>query len=186
MIKYLQSPEFQQLLAENPEILLGIAVWITFTLIVSLACLSQWFSVRITHNHHYHYPASATEHLPPPVTRQVRAPDLNDPVVLNDWLKRTFPGMASSDSSPVTPGKRTKMSKERRFAILRRDGFRCRVCGLRASEKENLVLHVDHRLPVAAGGTDDEENLWTLCQECNLGKSDQVVPELLPDEDELL
>jgi hypothetical protein len=183
MLAYLQSPKFQQLLAENPEILVGVAGWITITLVMSLLCLSQWFSVRITHNHHYHYPASATENLPQPEVKKSRSSDLNDPATLKEWLNRNFPGFNSPDTPPVTSSKSGKMSKEKRFAILRRDGFRCCICGLRASEDENLVLHVDHRLPRAAGGTDDEENLWTLCQDCNLGKSDQIVAELLSEAD---
>jgi hypothetical protein len=55
-----------------------------------------------------------------------------------------------------------------RFAILRRDEFRCRLCG--ASAADGTTLHVDHRQPVAKGGTDAWDNLWTLCLECNQGK----------------
>lgn len=29
---------------------------------------------------------------------------------------------------------------------------------------------VDHIMPRAWGGTNDDSNLWTLCDECNLGK----------------
>jgi 5-methylcytosine-specific restriction endonuclease McrA len=32
------------------------------------------------------------------------------------------------------------------------------------------VLHVDHVVSVAAGGTTSEDNLRTACEECNLGK----------------
>jgi 5-methylcytosine-specific restriction endonuclease McrA len=32
------------------------------------------------------------------------------------------------------------------------------------------VLHVDHVVPLAAGGTTSEGNLRTACEECNLGK----------------
>jgi hypothetical protein len=55
-----------------------------------------------------------------------------------------------------------------RFAILRRDEFRCRLCG--ASAATGATLHVDHCQPVAKGGTDAWDNLWTLCLECNQGK----------------
>lgn len=47
MLEYLQSPEFQQLLVENPKILVGVALWITVTLVMSLLCLSQWFCTWI-------------------------------------------------------------------------------------------------------------------------------------------
>jgi 5-methylcytosine-specific restriction endonuclease McrA len=37
------------------------------------------------------------------------------------------------------------------------------------------VLHVDHVVPLAAGGTTSEGNLRTACEECNLGKSTRAV-----------
>jgi 5-methylcytosine-specific restriction endonuclease McrA len=37
------------------------------------------------------------------------------------------------------------------------------------------VLHVDHVVPVAAGGTTTEDNLLTACEECNLGKAARPV-----------
>jgi hypothetical protein len=35
-------------------------------------------------------------------------------------------------------------------------------------------LHIDHIIPVAAGGTNDEANLWLACQLCNNHKSDKM------------
>lgn len=63
---------------------------------------------------------------------------------------------------------RRQIGLKRRFEILRRDDFRCRTCG--ASADDGTTLHVDHIHPVAKGGSNDPDNLWTLCQECNLGK----------------
>lgn len=63
------------------------------------------------------------------------------------------------------------LSPSRRYTIFVRDGFRCVYCG-RAAE-DDVYLHVDHIVPRAAGGTDDDENLVTACQECNAGKSDR-------------
>lgn len=54
-----------------------------------------------------------------------------------------------------------------RHEIMRRDGFRCVLCGQDAS---NDRLEVDHIIPVVAGGTNDIKNLRTLCSECNKGK----------------
>ena len=55
-----------------------------------------------------------------------------------------------------------------RHQILERDGFRCCDCG--ATPSPTVKLHVDHRVPLAMGGTNDPSNLRTLCQDCNLGK----------------
>ena len=51
-------------------------------------------------------------------------------------------------------------------------------CGGGASRTERtpgVVLHVDHVVPVAAGGTTSEDNLLAACEECNLGKGTRVV-----------
>lgn len=55
-----------------------------------------------------------------------------------------------------------------RFAILKRDNYRCRICG--ATADDGVKLHVDHKVPLAKGGENGEENLWTLCDLCNYGK----------------
>ena len=57
-----------------------------------------------------------------------------------------------------------------RFAILKRDNYRCRLCG--RSADDGVKLEVDHRIPRAKGGVDTHVNLWTLCFECNNGKRD--------------
>ncbi len=62
---------------------------------------------------------------------------------------------------------RIPFKAKERFSILRRDNFTCRYCGRAAPGVE---LHVDHIIPVAEGGQNDEENLVTACQDCNLGK----------------
>jgi hypothetical protein len=36
-------------------------------------------------------------------------------------------------------------------------------------------LHIEHILPIARGGTDEESNLWLACPICNGHKSDKVV-----------
>lgn len=63
---------------------------------------------------------------------------------------------------------RASTGKRVRFEVLKRDGFRCRYCGANAA---STILHVDHVVPVAEGGTDDPENLVAACADCNLGKS---------------
>lgn len=70
---------------------------------------------------------------------------------------------------------RGKMTLELRNKILRRDGFRCVLCG--ASEKDGAKLHVDHIMPVSKGGKTTESNLRTLCERCNFGKHDRYDPD---------
>ena len=68
------------------------------------------------------------------------------------------------------PGKpvRKAVSVSVRWRVLKRDGYRCRVCGA----GEGARLEVDHIVPVARGGGNEEENLRTLCRDCNRGKRD--------------
>ena len=62
------------------------------------------------------------------------------------------------------------VSPAMRFQILKRDGYRCRLCGATARSGEHVRLEVDHITPRVKGGGNDTENLWTLCFECNRGK----------------
>jgi 5-methylcytosine-specific restriction endonuclease McrA len=65
--------------------------------------------------------------------------------------------------------RRKTISLKIRLLILERDGYKCQLCGKTAKDTH---LEVDHKIPVAKGGTDSLDNLWTLCIECNRGKSD--------------
>lgn len=60
------------------------------------------------------------------------------------------------------------VSKRLRYEIFRRDGHTCRSCGRKPPE---VVLTVDHVVPVALGGRDEPCNLQTCCRDCNGGKS---------------
>ena len=82
---------------------------------------------------------------------------------------------AGSLREPEKPANgRDPLPAQLRFKVLQRDGFRCRYCGRAAPE---VRLHIDHVVPVAAGGETVEGNLMTACEDCNLGKSaNEVLP----------
>ena len=67
---------------------------------------------------------------------------------------------------------RAKMTDSLRYDILKRDNFRCQICG--ACANDGVKLHVDHIIPVSKGGLTEISNLRTLCDRCNLGKSDKM------------
>jgi hypothetical protein len=58
-----------------------------------------------------------------------------------------------------------------RFTVMRRDRFRCCQCGASPSINAAVQLVIDHVRPWSDGGETEFANLQTLCQECNLGKS---------------
>jgi 5-methylcytosine-specific restriction endonuclease McrA len=58
-----------------------------------------------------------------------------------------------------------------RFRVMKRDNFSCRACGASPAIESGVTLHVDHIKAWSLGGETIEENLQTLCEPCNLGKS---------------
>ncbi|HIZ72769.1 MAG TPA: HNH endonuclease [Candidatus Gallimonas intestinavium] len=58
-----------------------------------------------------------------------------------------------------------------RFLVMKRDNFKCRICGRSPATTPGLELHIDHIKPWSKGGETEIDNLQTLCQDCNLGKS---------------
>ena len=73
--------------------------------------------------------------------------------------------------NPPAP-KPGRVSASLRFKVLERDGFRCSYCG---SSPQQTSLHVDHKIPVNEGGTNELDNLVSACAECNLGKGNSSV-----------
>lgn len=67
---------------------------------------------------------------------------------------------------------RSIMSDSIRYNVLNRDRYRCCICG--ASAQDGAKLHVDHIVPVSKGGRTVMDNLQTLCERCNLGKSNKL------------
>jgi hypothetical protein len=62
---------------------------------------------------------------------------------------------------------RTKLTPKTRFEVFKRDHFRCFYCG---RTPPDVVLHVDHVIAVANGGTNSKDNLVSACIDCNIGK----------------
>lgn len=56
-----------------------------------------------------------------------------------------------------------------RMRVLKRDDYRCRVCGRRATDFVDVELHVHHIRPWAKGGLTEDHNLITLCHTCHKG-----------------
>jgi hypothetical protein len=62
---------------------------------------------------------------------------------------------------------RKSISKSMRFEIFKRDEFKCQYCG---SFAPDVILEIDHILPVCEGGKNEMINLVTSCFDCNRGK----------------
>ena len=67
-------------------------------------------------------------------------------------------------------GQRTLMTSSLREKIKIRDGYVCQICGLSVNDEKNLLLEIDHIVPLSKGGITSESNLQTLCWKCNRSK----------------
>lgn len=62
-----------------------------------------------------------------------------------------------------------------RLAVLSKDNFHCVFCGKSPATDLGTKLHIDHMEAFSKGGKSTLENLQTLCEECNLGKSNKNI-----------
>jgi hypothetical protein len=72
-------------------------------------------------------------------------------------------------SEPQKPSfKKIPIPPELRMKVFRRDGFKCVKCG------GIEFLTADHIQPESKGGTQDLDNLQTLCKPCNCKKGAKI------------
>ncbi|MFC2680763.1 HNH endonuclease [Limosilactobacillus vaginalis] len=69
-------------------------------------------------------------------------------------------------------GKRPKISKAKRRRIYERDKGICAYCGKYLPFDS---FHIDHIIPLAKGGNNEDDNLTVLCPRCNRKKHDQII-----------
>ncbi|TAL51903.1 MAG: HNH endonuclease, partial [Nanoarchaeota archaeon] len=77
-------------------------------------------------------------------------------------------GFAGISILPKTIFKKAPTPKKR-MDVLKRDKFKCKVCGRRPDNYVDIELHVHHIRPFGDGGFTHEENLITLCDTCHKG-----------------
>jgi 5-methylcytosine-specific restriction endonuclease McrA len=91
---------------------------------------------------------------------------------------KQFP-IPSSIKKKGTPSKewmykeRQKLSAGLRYFILKRDDFKCQLCGASGIDP-GVRLEVDHIIALENWGMTEIDNLRTLCRKCNKGKGTKV------------
>ena len=78
-------------------------------------------------------------------------------------------------ASAFSKEQRALMTNKLREFIKTRDNFTCCNCGISTHTEPNLLLEIDHIIPVSKGGYTVEENLQTLCWKCNRSKSNKII-----------
>lgn len=71
-------------------------------------------------------------------------------------------------------GQRALMTSKLREIIKERDNYTCCNCNLSIEDEPNLLLEIDHIIPVSKGGLTSKKNLQTLCWRCNRTKGAKI------------
>ncbi|GED20643.1 hypothetical protein KGI01_23840 [Kurthia gibsonii] len=66
------------------------------------------------------------------------------------------------------------MTSKLREKIKERDNYTCQNCNLSINDEPNLLLEIDHIIPISKGGMSSEDNLQTLCWKCNRSKGSKI------------
>ena len=72
-------------------------------------------------------------------------------------------------------GQRALMTSSLREKIKKRDKYTCKNCKNNLEKEPNLLLEIDHIIPLSKGGITSEDNLQTLCWKCNRSKGAKII-----------
>ena len=69
-------------------------------------------------------------------------------------------------------------TRKMRMSVMKRDAYKCRICGRRPENYVDIELHVHHIRPHGLNGATHPENLITLCDTCHDGLEPHFNPDL--------
>lgn len=72
-------------------------------------------------------------------------------------------------------GQRALVTSKLREMIKERDNYQCRSCSIGIVDEPNLLLEIDHKIPLSKGGKTTINNLQTLCWKCNRAKGSKIL-----------
>ncbi|MFF8398759.1 HNH endonuclease [Streptomyces sp. NPDC016172] len=85
-------------------------------------------------------------------------------------------GYVSTRGVPDDDVDRRAPRRKLRMRVLKRDDYRCVVCGRRPRDHLDVELHVHHLIPARMSGPTAEDNLVTLCGSCHKGLEPDYEP----------
>jgi hypothetical protein len=87
--------------------------------------------------------------------------------LVEPWCERLEP------RPPLAPAHQRHVGSVLRYAVLKRDRFRCVLCGDSPAVDPACDLEIDHIQPFSKGGKTVAGNLRTLCRRCNQGRGNR-------------
>ncbi len=105
---------------------------------------------------------------------------------LSAWLQQDSgaagvePDLSASDEISARAARaaeiKVRVMPALRWQVFQRDQWKCVACG--RNSHDGAILHVDHIIPRSKGGLDVLDNFQTLCDICNIGKSNRDATDL--------
>lgn len=130
---------------------------------------------KILHNYEYDLMDSKTFSPVFPTVKLILSAETQYDVYSREVIYSIKDIIECYDLAVEKEGKMSFVKKQRaivtdslRYDVLKRDGFRCCICG--ATANDGVKLEVDHIVPISKGGKSILGNLQTLCERCNRGK----------------
>lgn len=87
-------------------------------------------------------------------------------------------GFLSTGQMPDSAATDRALSRKNRLAVLKRDDYRCSICGRRARDNSDIELAVHHIIPWRMAGPTHPDNMITLCGTCHKGLDPDYDPKL--------
>jgi hypothetical protein len=92
---------------------------------------------------------------------------------IEEFVKYKNKGILLQEKNIYSNNKRKSLNNSLRYIVMKRDNFKCCLCGKSPATNVLTILEVDHILPVVKGGLNNLDNLQTICKSCNIGKFDK-------------
>lgn len=86
-------------------------------------------------------------------------------------LSTAIAGIAPAGPERYGQGRGGRPWRRKRARILARDKYCCQTC--RRAARLTVATQVDHIVPLAAGGSDEDDNLEGICDPCHAVKGAQ-------------
>lgn len=119
-----------------------------------------------------YFPKYVFRYVSPAGNKKLKNPIILDLENLENFIKFLSDNIKRKES---IQGQRALMTQQLRKRIKERDNYTCCYCHNSISQEPNLLLEIDHIIPLSKGGKTEERNLQTLCWKCNRSKGNKII-----------